>query len=141
GVDKLYGDDGNDGMQGSRGSTNYMYGGAGNDLMIGGYVGVVDNVNYMFGGDGNDAMYGPGRVNFMDGGKGMDYLEVAYFSHDNTLFGGNDNELDVLNDQGDFHGIMITRPGDMLIHKDNFANWPTVCYGVCLRRVLAGADP
>ena len=85
GDDIMYGGSGDDFMHGSRGDDT-LYGGAGNDIMDGGsgndtlYGGAGDDI--MDGGPGSDTLYGGAGDDIMEGNRG-----------DDTLYGGAGDDI------------------------------------------------
>ncbi len=112
GFDRLNGGAGNDlligGAQGSNADTNYndLYGEDGDDVLQGGnYVGIYE---YLSGGNGNDSLYsnaggdilyGEAGNDVLDGGAGND--DISGGTGNNTLLGGDGDDRFVLN--GDYN--------------------------------------
>jgi Ca2+-binding RTX toxin-like protein len=100
GSDILNGGDGNDVLDGDLGpavsgtAQDTIYGGAGNDQIWGGedndtLYGESDN-DILNGEDGNDVLnpgYNPGSIDTVDGGAGIDLLQVDYTSKTNDAHG------------------------------------------------------
>ncbi|MBN8476933.1 hypothetical protein [Sulfuritalea sp.] len=101
GADYIDGGDGNDFISGD-GGADELFGGVGDDVLIGDSNGVAADyhgADYLDGEDGNDSLYGYGRDDILFGGAGDDSLEgdssaVAYDKHGNDYLDGEDgNDL------------------------------------------------
>ena len=64
----MYGNEGNDTLDGGKGEDS-LYGGEGNDTLYGG-----DGNDTLFGQDGNDTLYGGAKNDILTGGEGNDTL-------------------------------------------------------------------
>jgi len=72
----IYGENGDDAVNASRTSgTNYIYGGAGNDLLIGGAA-----VDYIYGQKGNDILLGLDGADYLYGEAGDDLIIASMAS-------------------------------------------------------------
>jgi Ca2+-binding RTX toxin-like protein len=121
GDDVAYGGGGNDlvgggtELQDGGVVANKLYGGSGDDVVQGGWAGVHD---VMYGGDGNDRMVGEFGVDIIYGGDGEDRLEsaddcyVSVAQPDDTLYGGPGND-ELLPRDG--NGIAYGNEGDDLV--------------------------
>ncbi|MEX2174318.1 MAG: dockerin type I domain-containing protein, partial [Pirellulaceae bacterium] len=67
-------------------ADTFIYGGAGDDLLVG-----SRSVDQMFGGDGNDLLYGLGNDDQLHGDDGNDRLEGG--ARDDQMFGGTGSDL------------------------------------------------
>ncbi len=90
--DKLYGNDGNDTLNGTTGADE-LYGNAGNDTILG-----SDGNDLLFGGAGDDAIWGNKGDDFVRGSTGND-----------TLYGGQDNDT-IMGDDG--NDLLYGNKGD-----------------------------
>lgn len=87
---RVFGDDGDDSLNGSGGGEQLLFGGAGNDTIVGS-DGVGGYRAALFGGDGDDVLIDDGRGDYLDGGPGNDTLEGG--RDDDTLVGGPGNDV------------------------------------------------
>lgn len=69
--------------------ANYIYGGAGTDRIS---IGIDGKADHLYGGDGDDMFYGVGLKDIIDGGAGLDVLQVSLLRA-STAF---DGDLSVL---------------------------------------------
>jgi len=117
GSDILYGEEGDDRIQTGGGEINFVFGGAGDDVLEGSdesqdFMTGEDGRDYLFGRGANDFLVGGAQDDILDGGAGDDILHggagkdvlVGGADHD-QLFGddtaaGDDNAVDYL--YGDF---------------------------------------
>jgi Ca2+-binding RTX toxin-like protein len=83
----IYGDYGNDEVQGSNGS-DHLSGGPGNDVIYG-----YDGGDYIEGGPGIDSLYGGAGNDVLSGGEGADYFDCG---------SGRDSVVDFNSTEGDF---------------------------------------
>lgn len=65
-----FGYGGNDTVRGTNGSTDFLYGGTGNDALLG-----YDAEDFLYGQDGSDRLYGGGHNDLLFGGRGNDQLD------------------------------------------------------------------
>ncbi|WP_160255774.1 Ig-like domain-containing protein [Acinetobacter indicus] len=73
----IYGYDGDDYIE-VKGPNSYVYGGSGNDTLVGNSydLGLYDNDDYLYGGAGNDILLGGGGQSFLYGEEGDDILNA-----------------------------------------------------------------
>ncbi|MEV0218375.1 calcium-binding protein [Streptomyces sp. NPDC050704] len=127
GADVLYGDDGNDRLNGGGGVWSVgpyggsgddtitdcatdCYGGAGNDSLTGG---ADPTDNHMYGDDGNDVIHGLTDADFIYGGRGNDTL---YGEEGNDTIYGNSGNDTLYGGQGT--DTLSGGPGTNQVHQD-----------------------
>lgn len=81
-VVEIYGGGGNDVIVGGY-LGDFLYGGPGDDLILGGTK-VIDGNDMLFGGDGRDTLFGHYGADTLDGGEGEDLLVSDAFSFSNV---------------------------------------------------------
>ena len=99
GSDTLYGDEGNDTLDGGTGSdtlqdefgNNTFFGGDGTDSI----ASLGQGTNTIFGGDDNDMIVVVGGTNTIEGGSGIDTINIGMGT--NTIRGGLGNDIIVVN--------------------------------------------
>lgn len=84
---RVFGDDGNDSLNGDGGGEQLLFGGPGNDLL----EGSSDHPSALFGGDGDDVLFGDARDDYLEGGAGDDTLDGG--NDDDTLVPGAGNDV------------------------------------------------
>lgn len=121
--DQIFGLAGDDTVGGGAGD-DYLEGNEGDDILKGddSQSTALGN-DVIYGGDGNDAIHGFGGVDYLDGGAGRDIIfgdnhSVAAISNDDTLLGGEDDDILVGDfgsdwlDGGSGNDLMIGEVGD-----------------------------
>ena len=114
GGQNIFGDDGNDTLNGSNYDGDLIYGGAGDDFIVGG-GGPSDDT--LYGGDGNDFIEGSSSRALADGyvnGGTTRYIGGAGID---TI-----NILDFTATGAEFTDLVIVNPGDAAIPTDDFYN-------------------
>ncbi len=129
--------DGNDvfDSRGVKGPLESVFGGWGNDTLIGG-----DSGASLSGEEGNDTLYGGQRTSdYLDGGLGADVF-YAIGGGDDYIFAGNDYERDVIYANGTDQDKLCQSTAIDVVYRDSFASYKfaTLVYPATGRTVLTG---
>lgn len=97
-----FGYGGNDTVRGTNSSTDFLYGGTGNDALLG-----YDAEDFLYGQDGSDRLYGGGHNDLLFGGRGDDQLDGGAGA--DQMLGGQGNDVYIVDASTD---VLIEYAGE-----------------------------